>query len=360
MLPTTTNLASPTAFGWKAGFEIELIAPRGKSRRDLANAIAESRSARVQTLFYPQSELSQAPGVPVFENLVLGYDVTGADGSRIARCVDDLTITHELDFRAPSKKGWYRIVSDDARLLELVRLHCDPLAGQAETLKPLASLFHTQVERAEADLYRVTDSHGRSIAIAAALPGERERVCELITPPFEANHLAALDALINPAVQLGFTVPQQAATHIHFDATRLKHTASFCRLVEICHRFGADMKALFKANPHCRRVGKVPLELVTLVRQPGFAKSGWKPAARQLQALNLSKYSDFNFMNMVHALPGKDTFEVRILPGSIDAAAIASQAAWFAQLLEWCTARDSVVPDNFSSLIAMLAGRQSS
>ncbi|MEZ5800213.1 MAG: amidoligase family protein [Nitratireductor sp.] len=298
--------------------------------------------------------------MPVFENLVLGFDVVTDDGQPVARCVDDLTITHELDFRAPSKKGWHRIVSDDARLLELVRLHCDPGAEQAKTLAPLASFFKTSVERAEAGMYRVTDSHGRSLAIAASLPGERERVCELITPPFERNHFAQLDALLAPARALGFTVPQQAAVHIHFDAARLKHTTSFCRLVEICHRFGAEMKSRFKANPHCRRVGKVPLELVALVRQPGFAKSGWKPAARQLQALNLSKYSDFNFMNLVHDLPGKDTFEVRILPGSIDGETIAAQAAWFAHLLEWCIRKDSVVPDDFAALEVMLAAQQSS
>ena len=200
-------------------------------------------------------------------------------------------------------------------------------------------------------MFRFTDRMGRSIAIAASLPGERERVCELITPPFERDHQGELATLLAQAARLGFTVPQQAATHIHFDATQLKQTASFCRLVEICHRFGEELKTHFRSNPHCRRVGRVPMELVALIRQPGFAKSGWKPAARQLQGLKLSKYSDFNFMNMVHDLPGKDTFEVRILPGSMDAANIAAQGAFFARLLEFCIARDKPVPETFDALL---------
>ncbi|MCB1449662.1 MAG: amidoligase family protein [Nitratireductor sp.] len=351
MQPSSPAPAFPAEFAWKAGFEIELVAPRGKSRRDLANAIAETRSARVQTLFYPQSEVSQAPGVPVFENLVLGFDVIGADGNAIARCVDDLTITHELDFEAPSRKGWYRIISDDPRLIELARLTCDPTARQSVALAPLAKLFATELGHADHDMFRVTDRMGRSIAIAASLPGERERVCELITPPFERDHQGELATLLAQAARLGFTVPQQAATHIHFDATQLKQTASFCRLVEICHRFGEELKTHFRSNPHCRRVGRVPMELVALIRQPGFAKSGWKPAARQLQGLKLSKYSDFNFMNMVHDLPGKDTFEVRILPGSMDAANIAAQGAFFARLLEFCIARDKPVPETFDALL---------
>ena len=59
---------------WKTGFEIELLAPRGKTRADLAHALAEKHGGAVKRVFYPQSEPSLAPGVQVFENLILGFE----------------------------------------------------------------------------------------------------------------------------------------------------------------------------------------------------------------------------------------------------------------------------------------------
>ena len=113
-----------STINWKIGFEVELLAPIGKSRKDLALVIAKDCQGAVETVFYPQSELSKAPGIPVFENLVLGFEIRDGNGSPVALCVDDLTIQSDLDFHATSKKGWYRIISDDARLLELVTIHC--------------------------------------------------------------------------------------------------------------------------------------------------------------------------------------------------------------------------------------------
>jgi hypothetical protein len=77
---------------WKKGFEIELLAPKGSSRRDLADRIAEHVDGRVRTCFYPQSEPSLVPNLPVFENLILGFDVLDTQGERVALIVDDLTI----------------------------------------------------------------------------------------------------------------------------------------------------------------------------------------------------------------------------------------------------------------------------
>jgi hypothetical protein len=79
------------------GFEIELLAPPGSSRRDLAEVIAVRAGGQVQRIFYPQSELSTVPGIPIFENLTLGFDALDAEGALAARCTDDLTIMVDLD-----------------------------------------------------------------------------------------------------------------------------------------------------------------------------------------------------------------------------------------------------------------------
>ena len=86
---------------WRVGFEIELLAPRGASRRDLAEALAGLVGGKVQRIFYPQSELSQVPGMQAFENLTLGFDALDDEGELVARCVDDVTILEDLDRTGP-------------------------------------------------------------------------------------------------------------------------------------------------------------------------------------------------------------------------------------------------------------------
>ena len=111
-----TNPETVMSFlNWKIGFEIELMAPRGLSRQDLAESIASANDAGVRRVFHPQSELSQVPGTPVFHNLTLGFEVIDRQGNAIARCVDDLTLINDLDKTHEPQPGWYRIVSDDTR-----------------------------------------------------------------------------------------------------------------------------------------------------------------------------------------------------------------------------------------------------
>lgn len=343
---------------WKTGFEIELIAPVAKSRRDLANTIAANHDGTVKTIFYPQSEPSKAAGIQVFENLVLGFEVLNANGARIALCVDDLTIISDLDFHAKSKPGWYRIISDDARLLELVMAHCDPQQNQRNVLQPLAKLFGGDLHKNDGDLYKVTDRLKRSVAIAASLPGERERVCEIITAPIEQHHEEILSGLLTCAKDLGFSVPKEAAVHVHYDGRKLKNARVFCRMVDVFARHGDSFKKLVKSNPYCRRLGALSPKLVSQCREPGFAKIGWKPARKKLETLDVSKYSDFNFLNLIHETPGKETFEIRIFPGSMDAEEITEFAAMFGQVLTWCCEVDPKVatPTDFGALLETVGG----
>ncbi|BAZ12541.1 hypothetical protein NIES4071_43720 [Calothrix sp. NIES-4071] len=119
----------------------------------------------------------------VFENLTLGFEAIDKQGNWIARCVDDLTLQDDLDKTQSPKPGWYRIVSDDTRLLQLIACQADPTASMTTVLKPIAELFNTQIEAGLEGMLRVTDQTKNLIAIVAPLPGERERPCELITPP---------------------------------------------------------------------------------------------------------------------------------------------------------------------------------
>lgn len=325
-----------TEVKWKTGFEIELLAPKGKKRLDLAKAIAEKHGGHVKRIFYPQSEPSAVPGTPVFENLVLGFDVINAEGNLVARLVDDITIQADLDREAPGLDGWYRILSDDIRLLRLVMAQCNPDSDLREVLEPVAALFGTELNRDDSDVVRLTDNMNMPVALAASLPGERERPCEIITPPYLDHHHERLDELLSMAASLGFTVPKEAAVHIHFDGTELCDVAVFTRLVTVLKLHGKALRKLVGTNPNCVRLGPIPAWLFRIVKDKSVQSLSWEEFSSELRERELTKYCDFNFMNFVYGLPGKSTFEVRIFPGSGDALEIIEEAALFEGILNWC------------------------
>ncbi|MEO1431189.1 MAG: amidoligase family protein [Cyanobacteria bacterium J06633_8] len=320
---------------WKIGCEIELLAPKGLSRKDLAEFIAELNNGSVRRIFYPQSEPSKVPGKPLFHNLTLGFEALDEKGNLIAKCVDDLTLQDDLNKSHPSKAGWYRIVSDDTRFLQLIIAQANPQQSKAEVLKPIADLFGTVIEQGAGAMVRVADNTGLPIAIAASLPGERERPCELITPPITTNHLEQLEVILHAARLLNFNIPIEGATHIHFDALPLCSANVFANLVNLFNARGENLKRLVATNPYCRRLGSWDLDLLKLVNESGFRKLSWEEAVSKIAKLELSKYCDFNLKNLIHPIPNKFTFEARIFPAWLYARPIVEAAALFEAILNY-------------------------
>ena len=332
----------PSELQWTIGVEVELLAPPQRSRADLAYALAERAGGRVRRFFHHQTEPSKVPGKPIFQNLTTGFEALDAEGDVIARCVDDLTLQGDLDRFAAPKRGWYRIVSDDARLLRLIARHADAERDLPESLEGVRVLFDTELEPCEGGMLRLVDELGAPIAIAAPLPGERERPCEIITPPITEDHHARLSHLIDVARELGFTIPQEAATHIHFDATPLRDARVLSNLICLLRTHGANIKRLLGTNPRCRRLGDWPEALFSLVNDPSFRSRSWVAAQRSLAELPLSKYCDFNIKNIVHPRSDKNTFEVRTLPVWLDATPIVEAAALFEAMLRHAIKAPSV------------------
>jgi len=326
-----------TRIHWRLGAEIELLAPPGKSRLDLATAIAQTHDAEVERFFHPQSEPSLVPGTPIFHNLTLGYKIQHPHHGWIASCVDDLTLQSDLNREASPQTGWYRIISDDERLLRLVQRQADARQPVENVLEPIARLFGTTPSTGPGGMVRVDDLLEASIAIAAPLPGERERPCELVTAPLEDQHQAQLEQLLGLARSLGFTAPIEGATHLHFDATRLQNAPAFANLVQLLWTHGDLLKGLVGTNSHCRRLGSWPNALMETVTRSSFRSLQWSEARAELQALKLSKFCDFNLANCIHGHPTKNTVEIRILPVHLESGPLLVVAALFAAILERST-----------------------
>ena len=295
---------------WTTGFEIELLAPRGSSRLELAQRIARLRGGSVRRFFHPQVEPSKVEGRPTFENVTPGFEALDGADRPIARFVDDMTLQAGLARNAPALPGWYRIVTDDGRLLRLVMRNCDPAAPLERVLAPIARLFGTEADAHPSGMISVLDERGVSVAIAAPLPGERERACEIVTPPLRDGQDAALGFLLGEARAAGFSLPLEGATHIHFDATPLMSAGAIVNLVAVLSKHGEALKRLVGTNPNCIRLGNWPDRLSALVATPGFAALDWPAARKALASVGLRKYCDFNLLNLATGDRAKHTFEV--------------------------------------------------
>ena len=106
----------------RIGFEIELMAPQGRSRRSLAYDLAGRIGGRIRPVWHHDSEPSLVPGLGRFLHLTQGFEVLRADGSQLCTLVDDITLRDGLEPRTPAPPGWYRVLSDDSIRLAVKRL----------------------------------------------------------------------------------------------------------------------------------------------------------------------------------------------------------------------------------------------
>jgi Putative amidoligase enzyme len=316
----------------RIGFEIELMAPPDASRRTLATRLAAGCGGRVRPVWHHDSEPSLVPGLGRFLHLTQGFEVLRADGTPLATLVDDITLLAGLDPRAPAPDGWFRLLSDDSRLLHLIAAHSDPGGGLAGALDAVAKLWGTGVQRF-GDILRLDDPAGATIALAAPQGGERERPCELVTPPLAHDHRAALGELLEPARELGFTVPVEAAVHLHVDGGPFRAARALANVVRLFAHWREPLRELLATNPACRRLAPLPAPLVAAAGQD-------IPTVPQLRAAaqegGLTKFFDVNLTQLLTDTPVRDTLEVRILPGSADPDEIVHRAALVELLLDRC------------------------
>jgi hypothetical protein len=331
---TTRQEATVDTLTLRIGFEIELLAPAGSDRQVLADALATHRAGRVRRSFHTDSEPSAVPGVGVFRHLSPAFDVVDAAGAPVARLVDDITIASDLagTTTRPGHRGWYRVLCDEPRLLRLIERHTDPDAALPDVLAPVADLFGTRVELM-GGAARVNDATGATIAVAMPLPAGRERPCEVVTPPIVEDHGAVLDELLSPARDLGFTVPAEAAVHLHLDGAPFRRPAAFANLVRLFGYWREPLWAALGTNEACRRLAPLPTELLRLVERGDQSWGELRAAAR---GIGLTKYADVNLTQLVAPYPVRDTVEVRILPGALEASDIVRRAALVERLALRC------------------------
>jgi hypothetical protein len=315
----------------RTGFEIELMAPAGKTRHTLALELADRCGGRVRPVWHHDSEPSLVPGLGRFLHLTQGFEIIRADGSPLGTLVDDVTLLAGLDPRAPAPAGWFRILTDDPRLVSLIAAHSNPGGPLGEALDGTARLWGRPVQQL-GDVYSLDDPNGATIALAAPQGAERERPCEIVTPPLSADHGAALEELLAPARELGFTIPREAAVHLHLDGAPFREPHALANVIRLFAHWREPLRTLLQTNPHCRRLAPLPEQLVAATD----GTPSYDDLVKAASDGGLSKYFDVNLTQLLTDSPLRDTIEIRILPGAIETADIINRAAVIELLLERC------------------------
>ncbi len=311
----------------RLGFEIELLAPSGRSRADLAHYLADANDGTVERIFRFGSEPSLVPGKPIFHHLSLAQRVRDASGREICILEDDITIVDDLDGNAPATDDWYRIICDDRRLLRILESTIDPELAANDAMELCAKAFDLRLTNLAGGRVRLDDADGATVAIALPQGGERERVTEIVLPPRQSDLEQSLEQVLGPARELGFTVPSEAAVHVHLDAQQFRNSDALARLIRLFGQHRERLWAELQTNTKCRRVGPLPEGLVNDANSGWLALQDWTELEDRLRGEQLSRYSDVNLVNMLDPSQGPDTVEIRILPGSLDAASILNRVA---------------------------------
>lgn len=304
----------------RIGIEVELVGPVGASRADLAEAIAAKVGGDVRENWHLDSEPSAHDSIKVFHHMTPAFDVVDRAGELVVRIVDDITIRKDLDTQAVSQAGWSRVVSDDPRFLRMLEPFLAPLDQDPSEIEGLVARMGLVVEHKEAAT-RLVDSSGASVALVAAMPGERERVAELISPVIEGDTEPWIELVMGPAAELGFSVPIEGATHLHYDAGPFRASGPFSRLVTAFGQHAEGMRELFNTNPNCTRIGRLPEALDELVARPDFEAMAWPEVVELLREVDgISKYLDVNIVHLMLEKPPLDTVEIRTLPSTASGA----------------------------------------
>ncbi len=319
---------------WKVGFEFELLAPKGQSRLSFVQAIARKVGGRLESFFHQDAEPSKVPGQRMFFNLTPGFAVITSEGERLCHVVDDITLQTDLHRKAKPQPGWYRLVSDDIRLLRLVALHSKPTLPIERSLEAVGKMFCTTPAKGEGGMYRLADIHNSSIAMAVPLPGERERPCEIVTAPMSHAYEERLELLFTTAQELGFLIPNEGATHIHYDAEALCEPRILKNLVNLLYPYTLSLRKLVGTNSACRRLGLWSKGWMEVIQHPDFVTLSWEQACEAMILAKPMKYRDFNLRNVVKPLPQKHTFEVRTLPVSLNVKDVMCATRFFEAILE--------------------------
>jgi len=312
------------------GIELELVAPPGKTRLHLAEALAKAFEGRLQYGLKYYSDGIYADDRPMCQ-MTLAYRVTDDAGETIVTVVDDMTLNDGFDRDAPTPDGLYRVVLDDVRLALWAEARCWADNPQPEAiLRPFIDTFDATIRAVgvppaqHSDHRAVTDPYGHTLGVIALYPAERIRAAEIVTRPLRRDErLPMIQTICDAASELGFVIPREAAMHFHVDAAPWQSTARLRRLILDSEAVRDMLWKELGTNEHCVRLGGNPKEILQLAEK-AEPSLDFETFRDQMSMAGATKLQDINYLGVIWRDPKQPTLELRCLPMSLDAKRVAA------------------------------------
>lgn len=302
----------------RVGLELEWLAPPGATRDDLARALAKTFRGALRFGWKYHGHGHFPDGRP--DCHLTPASRVDVKGAWFASFVDDPTI---LDDLAPSAPRQRIARTDDVRLAALAERQWSRAPALEARLGPLARLFSGTVEPDGA-----LDAWGHPLTRWHEVSAERARVCEVVLRPLSARERAGVLRRVTKAAQaLGFTVPQESATHAHYDAGPFRSTAALREVVLGWAKTRERWLRRLAPNPRCRKLGPFPDEVVRVAHAATDPTLPFETFAAALLLAGLRREVDLNLLGVVERHPKQPTLEVRCLPGSLDAEELLARLA---------------------------------
>jgi hypothetical protein len=307
--------------GARVGLELELLAPVGQTRDDVANAIAARARGRVLYGLKHAVEGELAPGKPKCR-LSLACRVLDERGEWLCDVVDDTTIRAFVKGAPPAESSTggraASIVCDDTRFAKwLEKRSFGPSKELAERVRPLAEAFEATL--VDGFPGQVIDPWGHVLAMAVEDDAKHERVVEIVTRPLTDERDAVLAELLESAREC--TVPEEGALHVHLDAEPWRDTAKLTRMIRGWNEERDQIIAQLKPNPNARKLGAFPERVERAAREIP-PSTPWSVCAAALGLAGAVKACDVNLLGVIEKHPVQHTLEIRCLPMSLSAAEI--------------------------------------
>lgn len=297
----------------RVGLELELLAPRNRTRFTFARALARAVRGRVEFGFKYFSEGALPDGRPLCR-LSSAARVRDSRGRVLVTLVDDNTIRDRLPQR-PAARTLH--ATDDVRLALLAERTCWASRLDAR-LASLAQWFDGVVEGGT-----LCDAFGHPLVVTLSEPRAWHRVCEVVTRPLEtrAERARVVKTVLTVAATEGFSIPSTAALHAHYDAAPWRSVRRLKALVLEHSAHRAAWWAALLPNRRCLKLAPFPEAVVRVAREAGPALS-FHTFAAALELAGLNKACDLNLRGVVERHPRQRTLEVRCLPMSLDVQAV--------------------------------------
>jgi hypothetical protein len=305
----------------RLGIEVELLAPHGRSRQHLAEAMARAIGGSVLHGFRYQS----GPGSPARHLAMMtpAFRVVDPMGNAVGEVGDDVTLSQPQEEPSPGGMSVRpTLFMDDIRLALWVERRCWSESSDLEkVIAPLIETFHATLDPSAPEGLDgdVVDPWGNKLAAFRRIGADRMRTTEWVSAPMDISvRQELLEWTFTVAREAGFVPAREGAIHLHYDRDPFRSPPVLCRLVRMYAERREQLLEVLEPNSACTRIGPFPDRVVAMAKRLEHSSISMADFGSAMFEAGVVRDLDINIIHVLLDRPRHPTIEVRCLPSDLD------------------------------------------